>query len=208
MAEKIMDCKGLACPQPVLNAKKAIETEHPETLRILVDNEAAVQNVSRFVSSKGYTVDAKETGEKIWTLTAHRNDSSSDTEGCAECEVMTSQALEAIDQKVTVFIQRDTLGSGDDELGSKLMLNFLSTLPEFGDELWRVVLVNGGVKLTTEENPCCEKLKELEKMGAGILVCGTCLDHFGLLKQKAVGETTNMLDVVTSLQLASKVISV
>jgi len=41
-----------------------------------------------------------------------------------------------------------------------------------------------------------------------ILVCGTCLDFYGLLDQKKVGETTNMLDIVTSLQVAGKVVTV
>jgi hypothetical protein len=34
------------------------------------------------------------------------------------------------------------------------------------------------------------------------------LNHFGLLEKKQVGETTNMLDIVTALQLADKVISI
>jgi hypothetical protein len=38
-------------------------------------------------------------------------------------------------------------------------------------------------------------------------VCGTCLTHFGILEQKRAGETTNMLDIVTAMQLADKVIS-
>jgi hypothetical protein len=36
-------------------------------------------------------------------------------------------------------------------------------------------------------------------------VCGTCLTHFDLMDQKAIGQTTNMLDIVTAMQLADKV---
>ena len=86
------------------------------------------------------------------------------------------------------------------------MLNFLATLPEMGPQLWRMILVNGAVRLAVEGSPCLEALQKLEAAGVTILVCGTCLTHFDLLDKKAVGQTTNMLDVVTSLQLAEKVI--
>ena len=49
---------------------------------------------------------------------------------------------------------------------------------------------------------------ELETEGLTILVCGTCLDHFDLLARKQVGQTTNMLDIVTAMQLADKVINI
>jgi len=88
------------------------------------------------------------------------------------------------------------------------MVNFIKTLPEMGDSLWRIILLNGGVKLATEQGEVLEELKRLEQMGVSILVCGTCLDFFNLLEQKKVGETTNMLDVVTSLQMATKVIKI
>ena len=51
-------------------------------------------------------------------------------------------------------------------------------------------------------------LKEYENQGLHILVCDTCLTHFDLLDQKQVGETTNMLDIVTAMQLADKVINI
>lgn len=88
------------------------------------------------------------------------------------------------------------------------MFNFISTLNEMGDTLWRIVFVNSGVKLAIGGAKTLPGLQHMEAQGVSILVCGTCLNHFNLLEQKRVGETTNMLDVVTSLQLADKVISV
>ena len=87
------------------------------------------------------------------------------------------------------------------------MLNFLSTLNEMGEALWRLVFLNSGVKLTIEGAETLPAIQQLEGEGVSVLVCGTCLTHFSLLDQKRVGETTNMLDIVTSLQLAEKVIS-
>ena len=88
------------------------------------------------------------------------------------------------------------------------MKNFLTTLPELGNTLWRIVLLNGGVTLATEGSPVLAELQALEKDGVTILVCGTCLEHFGLLAKKTVGQTTNMLDVVTGMQLADKIIRI
>jgi selenium metabolism protein YedF len=88
------------------------------------------------------------------------------------------------------------------------MSSFIKTLKEMGDELWWLVFVNNGVKLTIEGSPVLEDLIEYEKNGLTILVCGTCLSHFDLLEAKKVGETTNMLDIVTAMQLADKVINI
>ena len=76
-----------------------------------------------------------------------------------------------------------------------------------GRELWCLVLLNSGVKLTVAGSEVLASLQTLEQEGVMELVCGTCLNHFQLLEHKQVGETTNMLDIVTHMQLADKVIS-
>ena len=101
----------------------------------------------------------------------------------------------------------DRIGFGDDALGIKLMVNFIRTLNEMGDELWRLVFVNNGVKLTIDGSEVVADLQKYEKNGIKILVCGTCLTHFDLLERKQVGITTNMLDIVTAMQNADKVIN-
>ena len=63
--EKIIDCKGMACPLPVVNAKKAAEELGAgDTLTVLVDNEIAVQNLTRFAEHKGFRVSAEKKAEK------------------------------------------------------------------------------------------------------------------------------------------------
>ena len=111
-------------------------------------------------------------------------------------------------KKIMVMVTSDRLGHGDDGLGTGLLLNFLKTLKEMGPDLWRLVLVNNGVKLTTAGAEALPVLQELAASGVAILVCGTCLNHFNLLEKKQVGETTNMLDIVTGMQLADSVINV
>jgi selenium metabolism protein YedF len=124
----------------------------------------------------------------------------------SECSV--SERLQTDPKKIMVMVATDQIGHGDDTLGSKLMAAFLKTLKEMGDELWRLVFLNNGVKLTIEGSQTLPTLKELEGDGISILVCGTCLDHYELLEKKQVGETTNMLDIVTSMHLADKVINI
>lgn len=204
MSHPTLECSGLACPHPVLQCKQCVDNESPNRLTVIVDNEAARENVTRYLSSRGYEVSSDATGGS-WRITGHREEQTAEPCGCV---VMDDAALAAMEQRICVFLAAATIGSGNDELGSKLMAAFLGTLPEMGQELWRLVLLNGAVKMTVPGHPCFEKLAALADAGVDILVCGTCLDFFGLLEQKGVGQTTNMLDIVTSLQLASKVIHV
>jgi len=203
MSDITLDCKGLPCPQPVLKCKNCIEEDNPERIIVTVDNDAAKENVSRFLTTQGYSTSVTES-DSVYTIIGARSG-----DECEVCEIMTDAQLATVDNhKILAFISADVVGSGDDTLGGNLMFNFLSTLKELGPELWRIILVNGGVKLAVPENRCMEELKKLEESGVSILVCGTCLEHFNLTGKQEVGEVTNMLDVVTSFQLASKTIQV
>lgn len=205
MTEKQIECQGLPCPQPVIQCKETIEVDAPVKLSVVVDNEPAKENVSRFMATQGYETTVENRGDE-YVVTGIK---SVDDQACVECEVMDDDALAtAGKQKILVFIASDTIGVGNDDLGGKLMYNFLLTLKEMGSDLWRIAMVNGGVKLATPDNPCMEELQKLESGGASILVCGTCLEHFGLTDKREVGDVTNMLDIVTSFQLASKTIRV
>jgi selenium metabolism protein YedF len=196
--ESFLDCRGLACPAPVLQTKKLIDQEHPRFVEVRVDNDAARENVSRFLSSQGFEVAVEGAGSESRVL-GRRGESASPP---------ISSESEAVRRKIMVMIASDRVGKGDDDLGLKLMASFLKTLKEMGPELWRLVLVNDGVKLSVEGSEVLPSLKELEEQGVSILVCGTCLNHFGLLDRKRAGETTNMLDIVTSMQVADKVINI
>jgi selenium metabolism protein YedF len=199
MNEKI-DCRGLACPQPVLKVKEIFDRGDVDRLIILVDNEAARENVSRFMNRQGYEVSTSPVNGGFEVTGARDARSES-------CAILFPEEERAGETKIAVLVGTDHMGSGDDELGAKLLFNFLATLKEMGPELWRLIFLNAGVKLTVEESDSLPALRELEAGGLQILVCGTCLNHFDLLQRKRVGETTNMLDIVTALQLADKVIS-
>jgi selenium metabolism protein YedF len=203
---KIYDCRGLACPKPVLVTKELIETHPDEIIEVIVDNEASRQNVSRFLKAQGWETTVREEENGTFVISGAPPTCALDF-GAKETGQKGSDAMEGR-QKILILIPTDVFGQGDDGLGRALMKNFISTLKEMGDDLWRIVLVNNGVRLAVAGSEYLEELKGLEDRGVDILVCGTCLNYFGLLEKKAVGETTNMLDIVTSIQLATKVIRV
>lgn len=197
---KEIDCRGLACPAPVLQTKEALEKDHPNVIKVVVDNEASRQNVFRFMESQNLEVTVLQEGPDFHII-------GKIGEGVVP-ETPVAEKPEAEHKKIMVMVANDCMGHGDDELGEKLMLSFLKTLKEMGEELWRLVFVNNGVKLTIADSDILPVIQELEKEGVHILVCGTCLTHFDLLDKKQVGETTNMLDIVTAMQLADKVINI
>jgi len=203
-----LDCRGLPCPGPVLRCKECVEKETPQTLTVTVDNQPARENVTRFLTTRGYAVTATAQSDGVTVLQATAAGQDQAAPPTPVPAPRPAAPAEASNQKTVVFLTADTVGRGDSELGARLMVNFLGTLPELGDRLWRIVLVNSGVRLAVTGSPALDKLKPLAAAGVSILVCGTCLDFFGILDQKEVGETTNMLDVVTSLDLADKVIQI
>jgi len=196
-----IDARGLACPAPVLQTKAALEEGNLNCLKVLVDNAAAQQNVQRFLDSRGFQAALEQHGDDYLVL------GTCDSEPGQLAQISAGQQSEDL-KKIMVMCATDRMGFGDDELGLKLMVNYLRTLAEMGRELWRLVFVNNGVKLTIDGSEVLEDLRAYEKKGTRILVCGTCLDHFHLLQKKQVGETTNMLDIVTAMQLADKVITI
>jgi selenium metabolism protein YedF len=202
---KEIDARGLACPAPVLQTKAALQEEKPAGVRIVVDNAASQQNVQRFLESQGFQTKLEQEGADylvIGTCVSGSEDTAPKSAGQESADQQTEV------KKIMVMCATDRIGFGDDKLGLKLMVNFLRTLKEMGNELWRLVFVNNGVKLTIDGSEVLKDLRQYENDGLKILVCGTCLNHFNLLERKQVGETTNMLDIVTAMQVADKVISI
>jgi len=197
---KEIDARGLACPAPVLQTRSTLQEEQPGAVKVIVDNAAAQQNVQRFLESQGFQTTLEKKGDDylvIGTCGAEQVESTS-----------TPMKQEAGSGRTLIMCSTDRMGFGDDELGRKLLVNFLRTAKEMGPDLWRLVFVNNGVKLTVEGSEVLDDLRAYEKEGLRIMVCGTCLNHFDLLEKKQVGETTNMLDIVTAMQLADKVINI
>jgi selenium metabolism protein YedF len=190
-----IDCCGLACPEPVLRTKKALE-ELPDDsiLEVWVDNPSSVANVRRFADNGGYEcrVETREEGKSLLTI----------VKGFA-CEIAAPETAEREDPFLnrTLFIKDDKVGEG--ELGGILMKGFLQTTLEFERLPRQIVLVNRGVFLTTDRERHGEIigiLSELERRGVKIYSCGLCMNHFGIEADSLqVGEIGNAYDTMDLL---------
>ena len=198
-----IDARNQECPVPVLLTRQVVEEQKPESVQVIVDNDASRQNVSRYLKSMAYLVSDHPVDDEFH-VTGVRGPGEANPSEIPEpvCYPGTET------RKIMVVVATDRIGYGDDSLGLKLMANFIRTLEELGPDLWRLVFLNNGVKLAIESSVVIDALQKFEKGGVKIMVCGTCLEHYRISELKRAGETTNMLDIVTAMQLADKVISV
>jgi selenium metabolism protein YedF len=204
-----LDCKGLACPQPVLETKRVMEGGDASQIKVIVDNYASRENVTRFAINQGFQVDVnKRPGEVYEIIVTRAPDGalSSATTVRAGAPVSEPELTPAAPKSV-VYIGAATIGKGDDELGATLMRGFLRTWIDIEPKPWRMIFINGGVKLTTIDEEAAEAVSMLQEKGVEALSCGTCLERFGLQDKLKVGKITNMYEVLDTLNQASKVIS-
>jgi selenium metabolism protein YedF len=194
---EVVDCRGLACPQPVIRTRKAMAESDQVTT--IVDNETAVSNVTRMAQKEGYSAEVEEKADGIFlhlTRTGPR----------PRAEVVGSASSQGAEGPLVVLIASDRWGRGDDELGGILMRAFLYTLHEVEPLPETMIFLNAGVKLTVDDSLVLEDLKGLEGEGVEILACGTCLGHFGLKERIAVGQVSNMYSIAETLLGAGKVV--
>lgn len=198
---KIIDAKGKACPEPVMMTKAALDKGTDE-IEIHVDNEVASRNVERFLKKSGYESEVTKVGE-IFHITGKKGDStghnSSNDKTLSDRKPSGNRA---------VFISRNVIGGNDEELGEVLMKSFLGTLAQIDNPPAKIALMNEGIKLALEGTSSCEHLKELEKKGVEIFVCGTCSNHFGLTEKIGTGIISNMFDITEALLASDSVISI
>lgn len=196
-----VDAIGLACPQPVVKTLKTLEAlTAPATVETYVDNETAVQNVTRLADSKGFKARSEKLADNHFVVTIE-----ADQVGGKAGE---TPAFCIPDRRgnTVVAVTSDAMGHGSDELGRQLMKGFLYAVSQL-DELPKTILFyNGGARLTTEGSLSLEDLKSMEAQGVQILTCGTCLNYYGLTEKLAVGDVTNMYAIVETLAEADKVI--
>jgi len=192
----VIDCRGLACPQPVITTKQALDQIQEGQLIVIVDNTVSCNNVERFVRSQGCTVDIKEEGQDFY-LHIQKAKSSRTLE--------LSQEEKRV-QKVVVYINSHLMGVGEEALGAILMRSFLKTLLDLETKPSRLILINSGVRLSSEGSEVLETLRDLSEKGVEILSCGTCLDFYGLKEKLKVGKISNMYDITQSLLEADRLV--
>jgi tRNA 2-thiouridine synthesizing protein A len=196
MRMSVIDCRGLACPQPVVTTKHALDRIQEGELIVIVDNTISCNNVERFAQSRGCSVEIQEEG-KDFHLRIQKGKSSRPVEA--------SQG-EKKSQKVVVYINSPLMGIGEEALGAILMRSFLKTLLDLKPIPSKLILVNSGVRLSSEGSEVLETLQVLLEKGVEILSCGTCLDFYGLKEKLKVGRISNMYDIAQSLMEADRLI--
>jgi selenium metabolism protein YedF len=193
---RVVDARGLACPQPVILTRKAMEDE--TDLVTLVDSETSRDNVRRMAEKVGRTVAV------------------SYQDGAYQIHISGAPGLtrppshEAVPGLVLV-VSDNQMGRGDPELGKVLIRGFFHTLVEAlgkaGTCPQTVIFFNAGVWLTLDDSPVLEDLRALGDQGVTMLACGTCLRHYGVLERLAVGQVSNMYDIAEAMLSAGRVVT-
>lgn len=190
---KIIDCKGLACPKPVILTKKELEAMDFGELVSIVDNDTARENLIRLAESMCCKSRVEEK-DNLFYVTITKSES---------CSTPSIEKMNLV-----ILIGSDKLGSGDEKLGTALMKSYIFALSE-SDMLPRTIMfLNSGVKLTTDGSDVLESLNKLKDMGVEILSCGTCLDFYSLKDKLLIGDVTNMYTIVEKMNNASNTIRI
>ncbi len=198
---KTVDARGLACPQPVVLAKQALETD--EKIKVLVDNETALENVKRLGTKLGCEVKVDTGKDGSYEIKLKRK------AGWAETK---DDAIESCNTESLAFgpfvvvISANTMGRGNDELGAVLIRAFLHTIAEQAQKPDVMIFYNTGVKLTVQGSEVLDDLKQLEKAGVQLLVCGTCLNYFEIKDKLIAGTVSNMYDIAETMSRAGRLL--
>jgi selenium metabolism protein YedF len=192
----VVDCRGLACPQPVMTTKKALDQLKEGELLVIVDNAVSCNNVERFAQSQGCSVEVEQRG-KDFSLRIRKGRRRQETEPPQEKEKV---------KKVVIYINSHLMGGGDEALGSFLMKAFLKTLLDLETKPNRLILINSGVQLASEGSKVLDSLIALSEKGVEILSCGSCLDFYGLKGKLKVGVVSNMVEIIQSMMEADRLI--
>jgi selenium metabolism protein YedF len=200
---KTIDVKGLQCPMPLIETKKALkEIEEGEYLKIIIDNATSVINVLRFLGDNGVPVTKSQNGN-ITELTVNKQGSEIENAEVDEyCEIDLP-----LDNNFILVFAKNRIGEGAEELGKMLVGGFLNTFKEMEKLPQKVIFLNSGIDLVLKGSPTIPVLKEYENRGVELLVCGTCLDYYKKVKEVAVGRVSNAYDILNATINAGKMIS-
>jgi len=193
-----VDARGLACPQPVIQTRKAMEGA--AQVVTLVDNETSVTNVSRMAEKAGWQVDVVPVGEEFRIEMTKG-------EALPQTESLPMGKAEVTSGPLVLVVSEDIMGRGEAELGNILIRGFFHTLGEVEPLPQTIIFFNSGVKLACEGSPVLDDLCALEGASLELLVCGTCLGYFELNEKLSVGQVSNMYDIAETMLSAGKVVN-
>jgi selenium metabolism protein YedF len=198
---KTVDARGLSCPQPVVMAKQAIEAN--EKVKVIVDNDTALENVKRLGTKQDCDVKVEKKKDNTYEIKLTRKGG---VAGSKEEFVPSCSTTPATSGPFVIVIAENKMGRGNDELGSVLIRAFLHTVGLQKEKPDVIIFYNTGVKLAVQESEVLEDLKQLESEGVQLLVCGTCLNYFEIKDKLAAGTVSNMYDIVDTMSRAGRLL--
>ncbi len=204
MAEQkyTVNAMGEQCPIPVVKTKKVLDSIQGDAeITVLVDNETAVQNLTRMGKHAGAEVLSEKKSDKEFHVVIRVKDFQPASGAQEEISCIPDAKGDFV-----IAVDTATMGRGNDELGKALMKGFLFAVTQLDTLPKTMLFYNGGATLTTEGSDSLEDLKSLEAQGVKIKTCGTCLNYYGLTEKLQVGEVTNMYDIVETMTKAFKVV--
>ncbi len=206
---RVVDCRGMSCPQPVIEAKRALEEAGGETVVVIVDNEAARQNVARFAESKGLEAGVEDREGAFW-ITIQPKGGQTAGGGGQERAAAKSAGFGGGDGTapgIAYLITASAIGQGSPDLGEVLMKSFMTAISQQKPPR-SIALMNTGVYLAVEGSSVLEQVRALAAAGTEVLVCGTCLTYYRLTEKLAAGRVSNMLEITECLAACQKVITI
>lgn len=192
-----VDARGLPCPEPVIKTRNAMR--QGRDVLVIVDNETARKNVTRMAEKAGATVDAERRDDGIYLRIVPGTE--------AEPGSAPGTKDGGSGNGTVLVVPGEQMGRGDDaELGEILVRAFFHTLGEVKPMPDTIIFFNSGVRLVVEDSPVVEDLRTLAEDGVEILACGTCLDHYDLKDEIAVGVVSNMYTIAETLLTAGRLV--
>lgn len=203
-----INAMGDTCPIPVIKTQNAIKAlTKADEVEVLVDNEVAVQNLTRLAGSLGCGVKSEKKAEKEYrvVITVSENNLQGQPDEKKETVAEAACIPDARDNTVIV-ISSDRMGEGEEELGKVLIKGYIYALTQLETLPKTILFYNKGAYLTCEGSASLEDLKSLEAQGVEIFTCGTCLNYYGLSEKLQVGSITNMYVIADTMAKANKVV--
>jgi selenium metabolism protein YedF len=193
-----VDARGQACPQPVMQTRRAmLQADHVVTL---VDNEGSATNVLRMAESAGWRALMAPQGND-YRIELSRPGAAS------EVAAIPLGKAETLSGPVVLALSGDQMGHSDPELGRLLMASFVRTLFAVQPKPDQILLFEAGVKLACQDSPVLDELRALEAQGIEILACRTCLDFYKLTEKLAVGSISNMFVIAETMFAAGRLVN-
>ena len=181
-----------------------MEAAPDEAVQVIIDNSTSLSNVRRYLTDNKLSFSVKEEGD-LAVVTVVRGTkeelSTNETEYCT-----TEVSAPSGKRSTVVAITSERMGTGDDELGTKLMISFFRTLVMVEPAPASMVFYNAGVKLAMDDSPVFEHIKELIEKGTAIYLCSTCINHFGIKDRLPAGSFSDMYQIVNILKDADHII--